>query len=96
MALSNREKQQRWRERHIERRRTVTRIASLLLRRTWSDEHFEELGGLLQSTMNRAAIVSLRRALKPPTDEEMEARHRASEIAMQDMWLRQHQRSSRC
>jgi hypothetical protein len=94
MALSNREKQQRWRERHIVRRREVQRIASLLLRRTWRDEHFEELGGLLQSMMNHTAIAALRRALKPRTSEEMAAINRASdkanEDAMQRLWLQEH------
>jgi hypothetical protein len=73
MALSNSEKQQRWRERHLARRRQVQRIAGLLLRRAWSDEHFKELGDLLQSMMSRDAIVALRRALKPRTDAEMPA-----------------------
>ena len=67
------EKQKNWRERHIERRRTVQRITSLLLRQTWSDAHLETLGGLLQQIMNREAARALRRALKPPSNEEMAA-----------------------
>lgn len=59
----------------------------LLLRRTWSDAHFEELGRLLQSLMNRAAIAALRRALKPPTNEENEARMQS---AWAEQWLREH------
>jgi hypothetical protein len=65
--------QEAWRERHIERRRTVQRITSLLLRQTWSDAHLETLGGLLQQIMNREAARALRRALKPPSNEEMAA-----------------------
>jgi hypothetical protein len=34
MALTNREKQKRWRERHSERRRNIARIAKLLMRRS--------------------------------------------------------------
>src|SRR5215471_12320094 len=88
MALSNAEKQKNWRERHIERRRTVQRISGLLLRRTWSDEHFETLGGLLQQ--NREAARALRRALKPRTNEEMEAIHRENEKGIQAWWLKEH------
>jgi hypothetical protein len=90
MALSNREKQQRWREHHIHRRRIVQRIASLLLRQTLQAEHFEALGALLRSLMTQAAIADLRRALKPSTKDEMEARDRADEVAWRDMWLREH------
>jgi hypothetical protein len=90
MALSNREKQQRWRERHIAKRRNVQRIASLLLRRKWDDEHFEELGGLLQSVMNRAAIAHLRTRLKPKTNEEVAAIQEADEDAFRQLWLREH------
>jgi hypothetical protein len=73
MALSNSEKQQRWRERHLTRRRQVQRIAGLLLRRTWSDEHFKEIGDLLQSMMSRDAVAALRRALKPMTNAALPA-----------------------
>lgn len=64
MPLTNAEKQQRWRERHIERRRTVQRVAGLLLRRTWSDEHFAEFGELLRSLLPTTGIATLRRALR--------------------------------
>ena len=90
MALSNREKQQQWRERHIGKRRTVQRIAGLLLRQSWSDEHFAELGGLLTSLMGRAAIVALRRALKPLTLAESMAIQQEREAAWRDIWLREH------
>jgi hypothetical protein len=53
-----------------ERRRTVQRISSILLRQTWSDEHLKTLGNLLQGIMNRAAVRALRRALRAPTNEE--------------------------
>ena len=90
MTLNNREKQQRWRERHIARRRTAQRIAGLLVRQTWSDEHFGELGSLLQSLMNRTEIAALRRALRPKTNAEMTAINHANEVAVRDLWLREH------
>jgi len=90
MALSNSEKQQRWRERHIGRRRCVARIAAILLRRSWTDEHLKELGGELQFLMNGPAIAALRRALKPPTSEEMAAMQKADEDATRKLWLQEH------
>jgi hypothetical protein len=90
MALSNSEKQQRWRERHLARRRQVQRIAGLLLRRKWGDEHFKELGDLLQSLLSRDDVAALRRALRPRTSAEMEAINRAAEVAVRELWLREH------
>jgi hypothetical protein len=90
MALSNREKQQRWRERHIAQRRSAQRVASLLMRRRWENEHFKELAGELRAIMNTAAIVALRRALKPIGDEEMAAINRDMEKQSQALWLREH------
>ena len=86
MALSNAEKQQRWRERHISRRRTVQHLASLLLRRAWSEEHIDELGQLLRSLIPSWYIADLRRALKTPTDKEMQARSEADEAATVEAW----------
>jgi hypothetical protein len=37
MALTNAEKQRAWRQRHAERRRTVVRIATMLMRRSHKD-----------------------------------------------------------
>jgi len=90
MALDNREKQQRWRERHILRRRTVQRIASLLLRQRLEDPHFEELGNLLRLLIPSQSIAALRRALKPPTDREIVVHSEAKEVAILHAWLRAH------
>jgi hypothetical protein len=68
----------------------VQRIASILLRRTWREEHLETLGGLLQGMMNREAVRLLRRALRPRTDEEMKVIHRRREAEWRDWWLREH------
>jgi hypothetical protein len=90
LPLTNTEKQARWREKHVIKRHGVQRIASILLRGSWDDEHFETLGALLRSMMNREAIRALRRALKEPTREETDARHRENEKAFRDWWLREH------
>jgi hypothetical protein len=88
----NREAQARWRERHIGRRRTVQRIANILQRRRWDDEHFETLGDLLRSLMNREALRSLRRALRDQkyADEEMDAIWREREKNTRAWWLSEH------
>jgi hypothetical protein len=74
---------------HCERFRTLP-IASILLRQRWDDEHFDQLGSLLQGMMNREAIRHLRRALKPRTDEDMQADNREQERRWQALWLREH------
>jgi hypothetical protein len=64
MALTNREKQARWRKRHIRERRAAQRIASLLIRRWGHDDHIDELAKLLSSFLTREGNRDLRRALK--------------------------------
>jgi hypothetical protein len=72
--------------------RTVQRIANILQRRRWDDEHFETLGDLLRSLMNREALRSLRRALRDQkyTDEEMDAIWREREKNTRAWWLSEH------
>src|SRR5262249_12864678 len=65
MALTNAEKQARWRERHAMKRHAVQRISKAILRRQWSDGAISELASALRSVLNTAGIVALRRALKP-------------------------------
>lgn len=86
----NRDAQARYRERHIGKRRTVQRVANILLRQKWTDAHFETLGGLLHLIMNREAIRALRRALREPTHEEMDARWRKRENNTRALWLAEH------
>jgi hypothetical protein len=76
MALTNAEKQARWRERHAMKRYAVQRISKAILRRQWSDDTIPELASALRSVLNTAGIVALRRALKPTTPKEMKAVHR--------------------
>jgi hypothetical protein len=63
MALTNAEKQARWRERHIVKRRNVQRIVNLLVRRQLTDAHIEELAGLLYGLLSREGVRILRRHL---------------------------------
>jgi hypothetical protein len=63
MALTNAEKQARWRERHIVKRRSAQRIVNLLVRRQLTDVHIEELAGLLYGLLSREDVRLLRRHL---------------------------------
>jgi len=88
--LTNAEKQARWRERHIERRRTAQRVTNLLIRQKWPDGQIEELAGLLRSFLTAVGVANLRRALKPITPKEMDAINRKREERICDWWLREH------
>jgi hypothetical protein len=68
MVLSNSEKQARWRERHIAKRRNAQRIVSLLLRRDLTDEHIEQVANLLNSFLNPEGVRILRRRLREITE----------------------------
>ena len=76
LRLRNRGAQARWRERHIAKRRTVQRVANILLRQRLTDEHFAELGVLLRALFNMEAIRALRRELRDLTDKDMKALRR--------------------
>src|SRR5215471_11332288 len=93
MALTNAEKQRRWRQHHAERRRAVARIASMLTRRSHSEGHVEEIAIGLRAILNKDAIAALRRALRPfrpPTKKETEARWREESSARRELWLAEH------
>jgi hypothetical protein len=94
MALSNAEKQARWRERHIEERRNAQRIVNLLVRKDRPDDRTREVASLLHLFFNTGGIAALRRALKPKTDKENKAGFREVEkqARKQDcaLWLREH------
>jgi len=90
MALTNAEKQARWRERHAMKRHAVQRISKAILRRQWSDDTIPELASALRSVLNTAGIVALRRAIKPTTPEEMKTVHEEAFRQEQVEWLREH------
>jgi hypothetical protein len=73
MALTNAEKQARWREKHIARRRNADRVATLLVRTKWPDGHVAEIAAALRPFFRPTEIAKLRRALKPVTNQQMEA-----------------------
>ena len=87
MALTNAEKQARWRERHAMKRHAVQRISKAILRRQWSDGTIPEIASALRSVLNTAGIVALRRALKPTTPKEMKAVHKEAFRQEQVEWL---------
>jgi hypothetical protein len=90
MPLSSAEKQARWRERHIMQRRNAQRVANLLVRQNRPEGHVEELAGLMRMFLNREDIRGLRRALKPITNEENDARLREDERVWCTLWLQEH------
>jgi hypothetical protein len=100
MVLSNAEKQARWREKHIERRHRAQRIVNLLVRKTLTDEHVEQVANLLGGFFSRHGVRVLRRRLKALADpsakdrEEAKKRNadywRENERQWQAMWLREH------
>jgi len=89
MALSNAEKQRRWRERHIKRRRDALRVASLLMRRNWPDGHVEAIARQLWVFFNADGIARLRRALKPITYKDRKAHNAAQWQWRQAAWTPQ-------
>ena len=105
MAMTNAEKQARWRERHIAKRRNAQRIANLLMRKRYTDEHIKEVAGLLNTFFNRNGARILRRHLRaisdPPTSDKAKREHNArvyeqlrvaSEVMKgeQEAWERDH------
>src|SRR5262245_65038591 len=76
MALTNAEKQARWRERHAMKRYAVQRISKAILRRQWNDDTIAELASALRQVLTTSSIAALRRALKPETMKEGLARQK--------------------
>jgi hypothetical protein len=95
MPLTNAEKQARWRKRHADRRRTVARIATMLMRRQLTNKHTTELaqrialivkrrrGKLLHRELGKALEVLVRMAENHAEHVEQERRYR-------DDWLAAH------
>jgi hypothetical protein len=96
MALSNAEKQARWRERHLAQRRNAQRIVNILVRKTLTDEHIEAVAVLLNTFLNRPGVRVLRRQLKAlsePSEQDMKqnaAHWREAVKHERDVWLREH------
>jgi len=90
MALSNAEKQARWREKHAANRDVVRRVTAILLRQTLSEADVTKLGHILRSVLNSHGVRWLRKALKPTTPKEMEAIHKKALREEQALWLRDH------
>jgi hypothetical protein len=90
MVLTNAEKQARWRERHIGKRREAQRIVNLLVRKTLTDQHVNQVASLLSALLGRRRVSVLRRALKPSPPKEMDAIHRGNAKLFRDQWLREH------
>jgi hypothetical protein len=65
----NREAQARWRERHIRQRRTAQRVANLLVRRSWTDEHIREIAADPRAILPTRDIAALRRGAQAGDDE---------------------------
>ena len=90
MTLTNAEKQARWREKHIQRRRDADRVATLLVRAKWPSGHVEEIAASLRPFFTTAGIAALRRALKPPNGEEMKAKAAEHFRQWRALWLKEH------
>jgi hypothetical protein len=90
MAKTNAEYQAAWRERNISKRRDAQRIVNLLVRKRLKDEHVKQIGAILYGFLNRHGLRTLRRALKEPTQQEMDAIYRQNAKAERDLWLREH------
>jgi hypothetical protein len=90
MPLSNAEKQARWRERHIGKRRAAQRIVNLLVRQDLTEKHVEEIASVLRQLLNQRGRQTLRRSLKERTTEEMDAINAADAKWFEDEWLRSH------
>jgi hypothetical protein len=96
MALSNAEKQARWRERHLAQRRNAQRIVNILVRKTLTDEHIEAVAVLLNTFLNRHGVWVLRRQLKAlsePSEQDKKqnvAHWREAVKHERDVWLREH------
>ena len=68
MALTNAERQLRWRERHIRKRRNASRLANLLMRVNFSDAQITEIAFILNGFFNRGAMRMLRRELRQASE----------------------------
>ena len=90
MALSNAEKQARWRERHAMKRNAVQRISKAILRRQWNDDTIAELASALRQVLTTSGIAALRRALKPETMKEGLARQKEALRRELALWRREH------
>jgi hypothetical protein len=76
MALTVAERQARWRERHIRKRREAQRIVNLLARKSLTDEVIREIAAILNQFLNREGVRTLRRELSErresrPIDQDM-------------------------
>jgi hypothetical protein len=93
MPLTNAQKQARWRERHIARRRLAARVSNLLLRKSGSDDQIAEIAGLLRQFFNREGLRRLCRKIREieePTKSELNARSNKRAKDWLDLWLRDH------
>jgi hypothetical protein len=96
MALTNAQRQARYRERHIKNRRDAQRVANLLMLKQMTDEHVKAVAVLLTNFFNRAGIRTLRRELQRIADpgqkdkKEMLARQWEEEKAVRAAWKREH------
>jgi hypothetical protein len=85
MALTNTERQARWRERHIRERRLAQRLVNLLVRQRRDEEHIEEIAVILNQFLGGWGKETLRRKLldltkvNPP---EWGKRNLALEVAL--------------
>jgi hypothetical protein len=87
MALSNAERQARWREKHIRRRRAAQRVANLLVQRR---VNIRDVGGLLRFLLGTQKNLDLlRRELKRTTPKEIDAHQREQADGWRDLWLRE-------
>jgi hypothetical protein len=68
MVLTNAEKQARWRERHIGKRRDTQRIVNLLVLKHLTDDHVQDIADLLVMFLNRQRVRILRRRLQEQTE----------------------------
>jgi hypothetical protein len=68
MVLTNAEKQARWRERHISKRRAAQRIVNLLVLKHLTDDQVEDIADLLVTFLNRQGVRTLRRRLREQTE----------------------------
>jgi hypothetical protein len=64
MALSNAEKQARWRERHAYKRRKAQRLANLLMGKNHSDDRVAEMAAVLNSLLSGESLRILRWELR--------------------------------
>jgi hypothetical protein len=92
VALTNTERQTRWREKHIVRRRTAQRIVNLLVRQSMTDEHVEQLAGLLATFFTREGNRILRRKLRQNEDKAArgDALWKQHLRTLKEQWLAEH------